>query len=85
MVLVVVERSFTEPLTEERLAEYARRAGPCFELRRVTPLTTYTSMDRRRTICVYRAPDAASVRDAHDTEGIPYVAIWSATETSLDE
>ena len=59
-----------------------RRVGPCFEIRRITWQRTYFSRDRMRTICLYQAPDASTVRDVHDQEGVPYERIWSASEVN---
>lgn len=36
MELVVVERVYEQPLTDELVEALKRRAGPCFELRRIT-------------------------------------------------
>jgi hypothetical protein len=85
MERVVVEREYEKPMSDEDLAASKRRAGPCFELRRVTHLGMYLSKDRRRAICVYDAPDAASVREAHEQENIPYARIWSTTEGPVGE
>ena len=78
MELVIVERTYEPPFTDEQVADLVRRAGPCFSIRRIKFLSTYASKDRRRTICIYEAPDASTVRDAHDQEGVAYVRIWSA-------
>jgi hypothetical protein len=78
MELVIVERAYEVPFTDEQVADLVRRAGPCFSIRRIKRLTTYASKDRRRTICLYEAPDASTVRDVHDQEGVAYVKIWSA-------
>jgi hypothetical protein len=78
MELVIVERAYEVPFTDEQVADLVRRAGPCFSIRRIKRLTTYASKDRRRTICLYEAPDASTVRDVHDQEGVAYVRIWSA-------
>lgn len=77
MELVIVERHFDQPFTEEQGATMIRRFGPCLSVRRITRLQSFISKDRLRTLCIYEAPDASSVRDVHDREGIPYVRIWS--------
>jgi len=82
MELVIVERVYPSPLTDQRLEDLRRRLGPCFELRRITWQRTYFSRDRTRSICLYRAPDASTVRDAHDQEGVAYERIWSADEVN---
>jgi hypothetical protein len=78
MEVVIVERVYDEPFTEEQVADLTRRAGPCFEMRRISLRSSYISKDRLRSICIYDAPDAASVRDAHDQEGFPYARIWAS-------
>jgi hypothetical protein len=83
MELVIVERSYDQPLTDEIGASMTRRFGPCFSLRRIKRLISYISKDRLRTVCIYEAPDASSVRDVHDREGIPYLRIWSADMLSV--
>lgn len=84
MELVIVERTYDQPLSSELGASLTRRYGPCFSLRRIKRLHSYISKDRMRTVCVYEAPDASSVRDVHDREGIPYLRIWSADMLSVD-
>lgn len=83
MELIIVERTYDQPLTDEIGASMTRRFGPCFSLRRIKRLHSYISKDRLRTVCVYEAPDASSVRDVHDREGIPYLRIWSADMLSV--
>jgi hypothetical protein len=83
MELVIVERTYDQPFSDELGASMTRRFGPCFSLRRIKRLHSYISKDRLRTVCVYEAPDASSVRDVHDREGIPYVRIWSADMLSV--
>lgn len=79
MEIVIVEREYDEPLTDESMADIVRRGAPCLALRRVTPLRTYLSKDRRRAICTYEGPDAASVRAANDEAGVAYTRVWSCS------
>lgn len=78
MELVIVERAYDQPFTDEQGASMVRRFAPCLSVRRIRRLQSFISKDRKRTLCFYEAPDASSVRDVHDREGIPYVRIWSA-------
>lgn len=78
METVIVERVYEEPFTDEQAMALKQRVGPCFEMRDVERQATFMSKDRLRAICIYRAPDAATVRDAHDQEGVPYAKIWTA-------
>ena len=82
MELVIVERIYPSPLTQQGIDDMRRRLGPCFDLRRITWQRTYISRDRMHTICLYQAPDAGTVRDAHDQQGVAYERIWSADEVN---
>lgn len=79
MEIVIVEREYEEPLTDEEIDDIARRTAPCLSLRRVTSLRTYLSKDRRRAVCTYEGPDAASVRAANDEAGVAYTRVWSCS------
>ena len=72
MGMVVVERSFAEPVTFDDLQAMEDRSRPCLDVRGVRFIRTYFSRDRRRMICLYDAPDAASVRDAQAKAGLPF-------------
>lgn len=78
MELVIVEREYDEPLTEEEAERMVREGSPCFDLRRVKHVVTYLSKDGRRAFCAYEAPDAAAVRAANEEQGSAYVRVWSA-------
>lgn len=78
MELVIVERVFDEPLTAEAVATMQRDGAACYRLRRVKHLQTYLSKDGRRSICAYEAPDAATVREASEEQGVPYTRVWTA-------
>ncbi len=61
MEWIVIEREFPEALTDDdvhRLYDDAQ----CVDLYRVQGVRSYLSPDRRRMVCVVRAPDAESVR-----------------------
>lgn len=83
MELIVVERIFERPITDEEVIEAVRRATPCLALRRIKRVQTILSKDRLRSVCLYEAPDASVVRDVHDQEHIPYVKIWSGDAFDL--
>lgn len=76
---VVVERSFPAPVTFAEVQCQEGRAGWCFELHGVEFVQTFFSKDRRRMICVYRAPDAEAVRRANEQAGLPFDRVWSGT------
>ncbi len=78
MVTLVVERTFTEPLTEEDLAAVQERMGPCLEEYDVTWVRSYFSQDRRRMICHYEAADAEAVRASNRAAEALFESVWSA-------
>jgi hypothetical protein len=78
MELVLVERTFPEPIDPKQLLEAASRGHWCLELHNVTPVHSYMSADRLRMICVFMAPDAESVRKANTTAGLPFERVWTA-------
>jgi len=78
MSVVVVERSFPEPVTFEHLQVAGDRGAWCLEAHGVRFLKTYFSRDRRRMVCLYEAPDAESVRLAQEKAGLPFERAWAA-------
>ena len=75
---VVVERCFPEPETLDNLQSREDARAWCLDAYGVTFLKTYFSLDRRRMVCVYAAPDAEAVRRVQDTTGLPYDRAWAA-------
>lgn len=82
---VVVERSFQEPVTYEELQCREGRSRWCFDMHQVEFLYSYFSKDRRRMMCVYRAPDAEAVRVANEKAGLPFDRVWTASVHRADE
>jgi polyferredoxin len=76
---VVVERSFPQPVVPEEVECRHGRAKTCFDLHGVELVHSYISKDRRRMVCIYRAPDAEAVRRANDQSGLPFDRVWSST------
>ena len=74
--LVVVDRSFPEPVSFVALQEREDRGAWCLAQHRVRFLRTFLATDSKRMICVYRAPDAESVRLAQREAGMPFEAVW---------
>jgi hypothetical protein len=74
----IVERTFTPPLTEDELKATEGRMAPCLDLYRVRWLRSYWSSDRKRMICEYEAPDAASVQSVQREAGAKFDRIWPA-------
>jgi len=75
--IVVVERSFEQPVSFDELADKERQVGWCLEQHRVKPVVSYLSADRRIMLCVYEAPDADSVRETQSRGELPFDHIWS--------
>lgn len=75
---IVVERSFDIPLTEAELKARKARMMPCLDLYRVRWVRSYWSADRRRMICEYEAPDAASVKAVQREAEASFDHVWSA-------
>jgi hypothetical protein len=73
---VVVERRFDAPVTLESLQAIEDTAAHCLQLHQVTFLRTYFSVDRKRMICLYQAPDAESVRLAQHQAKMPVERVW---------
>lgn len=76
--LVVVERSFPQPVHLPRLEASERAAAWCLDLHRVEFLWHYVADDGKAMVCIYGAPDAEAVRATQTTAGMPYDHIWSA-------
>ncbi len=74
---VVVERSFDQPASMEELQAREDAAAWCMEQHRVTFVRSLFSSDRRRMVCLYRAPDAESVRLAQAQAGMPVDRVWA--------
>ncbi len=79
MARVVLEQSFDQPMTDEQLADFAKRLDPCLDIRDGAWARSYLAGDRRRMICEFEAPDADSVREALRSANVPFDRVWSAT------
>jgi len=78
MSRVVVEREFEEPVCSDELEGMVENTRWCMELYGIKRLESLVSLDGRRAICIYEAPDLEAVRKANETGELPYVRIWSA-------
>jgi len=78
MPRIIVERSFEQPLTEEQLKATEARMAPCLDLYRVRWIRSVWSADRRRMICEYEAPDAASVTSVQRQAEAKFDRVWPA-------
>src|SRR5262245_11926120 len=78
MASIIVEYSFDQPMSDEQLSEMAKRFDTCLELRNGTWVRSSVSVDRKRMICEFEAPDAESVRDALRQARISFDRVWPA-------
>jgi hypothetical protein len=76
--LAIVERSFPEPVSFADVDAIEKRSGGCLSLHRVRFLRSYFSIDGRRMLCLYEAPDVESVRFANRQAGLPFDLAWGA-------
>lgn len=79
---VVVERQFDEPVAMEELQAVEDAGAWCLDLHNVTFLRSYFSTDKKRMICLYKAPDAESVRLAQRQANMPFTRVWSGRRFS---
>jgi hypothetical protein len=77
MPLVMVEQVFEgNDGMEEKARKRVATLEPCLAARAARWMGTYLSTDFARSICVFEAPDAQSVRDAFTLAGVKYVRVW---------
>jgi hypothetical protein len=74
---VVVERSFGAPVTLEEIQALEDASASCLRERDVEFVRTFFSRDRKRMVCLYRAPDAEAVREAQRKAKMPVDSVWS--------
>ncbi len=74
---VVVERRFDEAASLESLQALEDASAHCLEMHNVTFIETLFSLDKKRMLCLYHAPDAESVRVAQRKANMPVERIWS--------
>lgn len=74
---VIVTRRFEKPVALESIQEIENAGARCLELHKVKFICTFFSRDHKRMICLYRAPDAESVRLAQRQAGMPVDQVWS--------
>ena len=74
---VVVERSFPAPVQFEDIAASEGAKAWCLETHGVSYAHTFFSLDRKRMLCFYEAPDAEAVRQAQREAAMPVDRIWA--------
>ena len=83
-VSVVVERSFDQAVDLEQVQALEDAVAWCLEEYRVQFVRTVFSSDRRRMLCLYRAPDAESVRRTQEQGNLPFDSIWPCDHFTPD-
>ena len=78
MAVIVVERTFSDPVPFERLAAMERAVSWCLEQYDVKARESFRARDGKYMVCIYEAPDAEAVRAVHRQSGLPYDEIWAA-------
>lgn len=77
---VIVEGRYAEPATPEAVLERGRSRRFCFDLYRSHTVTHDLALDGQHICCVFRAPDAESVRRALARIGVvPPERVWTAS------
>ncbi len=74
---MLVRRRFAQPVSVEQIQALEDAGAGCLEAHRVKFIRTYFSTDGKRVICLYRAPDAESVRQAQRQANMPVEDAWA--------
>jgi hypothetical protein len=74
---VVVTRSWSQPVELADIQAIEDTGAWCLEAHDVQFVRTFFATDRRRMACLYRAPDAESVRLAQVRAGMPIERVWA--------
>jgi hypothetical protein len=74
---VLVERRFEDAVELDTIQAIEDRNAWCLRTHDVRFQRTFFSADRRRMICLYRGPDAESVRIAQRQAGLPLERVWA--------
>jgi hypothetical protein len=75
---ILVEYVFETPKTDADVAAMSRKLGPCLVARDVVWQATFIAQDRRRQLCIFKAADAQTVRDAFRSAGVGFERAWAA-------
>ena len=77
---VMVERRFEQAVSLEALQAQEDASAFCLEAHDVSFVRTLFSLDRKRMLCLYHAPDAQSVREAQRKAEMPVEQVWACRE-----
>jgi hypothetical protein len=75
---LIVEQTFEVPLTDEEHGRIGERLDKCMEAYGARWMRSYLSMDRRRMVCEFEAPDAEAVRTSYRSAGVAFERVWTA-------
>ncbi len=76
--VILVRRAFEAPVSFEDLQSREEERAWCFEAYGVEFLQSLFSIDRKRMLCCYAAPDAETVRRLQRDAGMTFEEIWRA-------
>ncbi|RPI59497.1 MAG: DUF4242 domain-containing protein [Lysobacterales bacterium] len=76
---VVVERSFATPVRYEDIKALGDAKAWCLETYNVKYSHTFFSLDGKRMLCFYLAPDTEAVRSVQREAGAPVDTIWTGS------
>jgi hypothetical protein len=74
---VAVARRWPEPVELADIQAIEEAGAWCLEAHDVQFVRTFFAADRRRMLCLYRAPDAESVRLSQAKAGMPVEHVWA--------
>lgn len=74
---IVVERSFASPVRYEDIKALGEAKAWCLETYDVKYSHTFFSLDGKRMLCFYSAPDAEAVRSVQREADAPVSALWT--------
>lgn len=77
--VVVLERALPQPFDVATLRDRSAQVAWCFDEWGCRIVWSYLSLDGRRCVCIFTAPDAEAVRQSQHQAGLPYVRSWPAT------
>jgi hypothetical protein len=76
MAIYVVEHEYTEPLTDPKHSEEAKRAEPCLQQYGVSWVASYLATDRMKMICEFEADSAEHIRNALRSAEVKFARVW---------
>jgi hypothetical protein len=73
---LIVEQTFESPLTDEEHSAVGRRLDGCLAQYGARWMRSYLSIDRKRMVCEFEAPDAEAVRISYRNAGVKFDRVW---------